>query len=123
MQDTNRNFREEIERHKDEVKRLGVEKKKLESERQSLVKKISFLEKINFSTETKNIQSYREEHLERELQSCRDKITKQKSEMEKMLETELQRTKEELFSVRKTVEALQISNSILQKKLEEKTYF
>jgi hypothetical protein len=102
---------------------LGVEKKKLESERQSLVKKISFLEKINFSTETKNIQSYREEHLERELQSCRDKITKQKSEMEKMLETELQRTKEELFSVRKTVEALQISNSILQKKLEEKTYF
>jgi hypothetical protein len=58
---------------------LGMEKKKLESERQSLVKKIGFLEKINFSTETKNIQSYREEHLEKELHLCKEKLGKQKS--------------------------------------------
>jgi hypothetical protein len=56
-----------------------MEKKKLESERQSLVKKIGFLEKINFSTETKNIQSYREEHLEKELHLCKEKLGKQKS--------------------------------------------
>lgn len=50
LQESNRGLVEEVERQKEEVKRLGVDKKKLESERGSLIKKISFLEKINFST-------------------------------------------------------------------------
>lgn len=84
------------------------------------MKKIAFLEKINFSTETKNIQSFREEHLERELTQCRERLTKQKSETERMLESELARVKEELFVVRKTTESLQINNQCLQRKLDER---
>lgn len=55
----------EIERLRQDVKRLTVEKRKLESERGSLNKKIEFLEKFNFSPETKTLQSLRESHLEK----------------------------------------------------------
>lgn len=76
------------------------------------------LEKCS-SNESWSLQSNRERCLEREIQELRQRLGKSKSELERILEAELNRYKEELFHSLKTISALRINNDCLQKKLHE----
>lgn len=69
---------------------LVLQLKKLTKEKEILNKQIEFLEKINYDEKTRNIQSFREKHMQEELFKLREKLNSQKGKMEVEFEKDLE---------------------------------